>query len=146
MSLELTSVAIDWEWLLDLRDFTLVCASPFGDLFLRDATGALGLLDINLGVFEFAGSPGDDPIVLFPISFDDRLAKGYREAGLILGASQCYGLKRQGVAGGSFEPENIYVATMEEYIRFMGDFHRQIQEVPDGGTITIKAINQKVVQ
>jgi hypothetical protein len=80
------------------------------------------------------------------LSFDDEIASRYREAGLILGEGQCYGLKRQGVAGGSFRPENIYIATLAEYISFMGDFHRQIQDVPDGTTVTIKVINQKVIQ
>ncbi len=146
MQLELEKIAEDWDWLLDLRAFALVSISPFGDLFLKDESGAFSLLDINLGTHEFAASPGDDAAILFPISFDDRIASGYREAGLILGEGQCYGLKIQGVAGGSFQPSNIYVATQAEYVSFMGHFHREIQDVPDGATVTLKVTNQKVIQ
>ncbi len=43
-------------------------------------------------------------------------------------------------------PSNVYVATLSEYVSFMGSFHEQIQDVPDGGTVILKVINQKVIQ
>jgi len=146
MELELDKIAKDWDWLLDLSAYRVISISPFGDLFLKDASDTFSLLDVNMGVLEFAQWSGTDPAVLFPIRFDDRIAAGYREAGLVLTEGQCYGLKIQGVAGGSFALENIYIATLAEYVSFMGDFHRQIQDVPDGGTVTLKVINQKVIQ
>jgi hypothetical protein len=107
MQMELSTIAKDWDWLLDLSEYLLVSVSPFGDLFLEDGTGTFSLLDINLGTHEYASEFGCDPAILFPIAFDDRIAAGYREAGLKLNVGQCYGLKRQGVIGGSFEPDNI---------------------------------------
>lgn len=146
MSIDTTKIAQDWRWLIDLDRYTLLAVSPFGDLFLKDETDALCLLDVNLGCVEYAAIEGTDPAILFPIAFDDRIAAGYRDAGLMLSEGKCYGLKKQGVIGGSFEHENIYVATAMEYISFMGDFHYEIQDVPDGGTVTLKVINTKVIQ
>lgn len=139
---ELTELAKDWGWLIDLDHQTLLSVSPFGDLLLRDDTGEISLLDINLGVLEYASTGGTDPASLFPIAFDDQIAGRYRAAGLHLQPGKCYGLKIQEVTGGSFDVDNIYIATIAEYVSFMGDFHCQIKDVPDGGKIQIKIINR----
>jgi len=65
---------------------------------------------------------------------------------MILTEGQCYGYKRQCVTGGSLEPDNVYVATMAEYISFMGDFHYQIKDIPDGTTVTLRVVNLKATQ
>jgi hypothetical protein len=140
MLIDTAKFAQDWKWLIDLDRYSLLAVSPFGDLFLKDETDALCLLDVNLGCIEYAELQGSDPAILFPISFDDRIAAGYREAGLVLSEGKCYGLKKQGVAGGSFTPKNIYVATAIEYISFMGDFHYQIKDVADGESVYLKVI------
>jgi hypothetical protein len=59
---------------------------------------------------------------------------------------QCFGYKQQLVAGGSLEIDNVYVATLNEYISFMGDFHSQIQDVADGETVRLIVTNRKVIQ
>jgi hypothetical protein len=146
MSQEPNKFAEDWNWMVELDRFDLIATSPFGDLFLKDPTNAFCLLDINLGVLEYADTYGTDPAVLFPIAFDDRIASGYREAGLTLSEGKCYGYKKPCVAGGSLQPENVYIATTGEYIGFMGEFHRQIQDVPDGTNVTLKVLNRKNVQ
>jgi hypothetical protein len=143
---ELSVLAKDWEWLIELGGYHLLAISPFGDLLLQDDAGAISLLDINLGAVEAATVTGTDPAVLFPIAFDDRVAAGYRKAGLLLSEGKCYGYKKQCVAGGSVEVENVYVASTAEYVSFMGDFHYQIKDIPDGGTVILKVINQKAVQ
>jgi hypothetical protein len=140
VSSDLNVLAKDWKWLIDLDQYTLISISPFGDLLLQDDTGAICLLDINLGALAYAKTPGTDPATLFPIAFDDRVAAGYRKAGLVLTEEQCYGYKKPGVAGGSFEVENVYVATIAEYISFMGDFHFQIKDVEDGESVYLKVI------
>ena len=140
MTVDTARFAKDWKWLIDLDGCTILAISPFGDLFMKDESNALCLLDVNLGSIEYARIEGTDPVILFPIAFDDRIAAGYREAGLMLSEGKCYGLKRQGVAGGSFTSENIYVATTTEYISFMGDFHNQIKDVEDGESVYLKVI------
>ncbi len=104
------------------------------------------MLDVNLGDLEPARTSGRDPISLFPIAFDDKIAADYRKAGLILSDGTCYGYKRQLVTGATLEAENVYVATLPEYLSFMGSFHDQIKDVVDGETVTLNVINKKVVQ
>ena len=140
---ELKELAKDWRWMLDLDHQSLLAISPFGDLLLRDDMDEISLLDINLGVLEYASTGGTDPASLFPIAFDDRIASGYRAAGLLLQSGKCYGLKVPGVTGGSFEVDNIYIATVTEYVSFLGDFHYQIKDIPDGAEINIKVLNVK---
>lgn len=143
---ELTELAKDWNWLIDLDQFTLVEVSPFGDLFMTDSSGAFCLLDINQGDLQYASVSGSDPAKLFPLAFDMVIALDYIKAGLMPVDGQCFGYKVQCVAGGSLGPSNVYVATLSEYVSFMGSFHEQIQDVPDGGTVILKVINQKVIQ
>jgi len=146
MTLEISEIAKDWAWLTDLNEYQLLAVSPFGDLLLEDKTGVISLLDVNFGDLEPARTAGRDPIYLFPIAFDDKIAADYRKAGLILSDGTCYGYKRQLVTGATLEAENVYVATLPEYLSFMGSFHDQIKDVVDGETVTLKVINQKVVQ
>jgi hypothetical protein len=120
--------------------------SPFGDLFMKDATGAFCLLDVNMGEIQDAEIEGSNPALLFHFAFDMVIATGYIDAGLLPDDGECFGYKQQLVAGGSLKSHNVYVAMLPEYISFMGDFHRQIQDVPDGTTVTLKVINQKVIQ
>jgi hypothetical protein len=143
---KLDELTKDWRSLVELDQFTLLALSPFGDLFMRDMSDAYCLLDINMGELAYADQAGSDPAILFPFAFDMRIAIRYIESGLLPVDGQCFGYKKQLVTGGSLEIENVYVATEAEYISFMGDFHRQIRDVPDGGTIRIKVINQKVIQ
>ena len=144
--MELSQVAKDWSWLIALDGMGLVTVSPFGDLLLRDSSGAFCLLDVNFGELQYATSEGTDPAILFPYAFDMRIASKYIEAGLLPADGQCFGYRNPLVTRGSLGVENVYIATLSEYISFMGDFHRQIQDVPDGATVTIKVINQKVIQ
>jgi len=143
---ELSEIAKGWKWLFDASDYTLLTISPFGDLLLQDKSGAVSLLDINFGSLESATDIGNDPVLLFPIAFDDRIAAGYRKAGLLLREGTCYGYKRQLVTGAPIDGENVYVATRNEYISFMGSFHEQIQDVVDGETVTLKVINPRIIQ
>ncbi len=143
-SVDFKTLAADWAWLVDLDAYDLVTVSPFGDLLLKDRTGALCLLDINFGALEYTSEDGCDPAIIFPIAFDDRIAAKYRSAQLFLKPGTCYGYKIQGVAGGSVDPDNVYIATLNEYISFMGCFHEQIKDVEDGETVHIKVVRDPI--
>lgn len=138
------TLAADWAWLIDLDAYDLIAISPFGDLLLKDRSDALCLLDINLGVLEYTSEPGSDPATIFPIAFDDRIAADYRSAELFLKPGTCYGYKIQGVAGGAMEPDNVYIATLSDYVSFMGCFHEQIKDVEDGEAVQIKVVHNPV--
>ncbi len=113
---------------------------------MKDSTDAFCLLDINMGELQYAEIAGNSPAHLFPIAFDFRIASDYVNAGLMPQEGQCFGYRIQLVTGGSLQPSNVYVATLTEYISFMGDFHHQIQDVPDGAKVTIKVINKRSTQ
>lgn len=113
---------------------------------MKDTTSAFCLLDINLGELQYAEAAGNDPAQLFPMAFDFLIAADYVKAGLMPEEGQCFGYKIQLVAGGSLEVSNVYVATQSEYISFMGEFHHQIQDIPDGTTVRLKVINKRVLQ
>jgi hypothetical protein len=139
---KLDELAGDWRWLFDPADYTLLTTSPFGDLVLQDRSGAICLLDVNLAQIVYATNDGSDLVKLFPNAFDDRLASRYRDGGLVLAEGQCYGFKTPVVtAESSFEPSNVYVAPLVEYVNFMGDFGRQISDVEDGQRIRLKVGN-----
>lgn len=138
------TLAADWSWLIDLDDFELIELSPFGDLFLRDRTQAYCLLDINCGALEYATTNGSNASELFPIAFDDSIARTYRDAGLHVRPGTCYGYKVQCVAGGLLEPSNVYIASLTEYVSFMGCFHEQIRDVADGESVVIKVVRGPV--
>ena len=146
MTADLKILAKDWNWLIDLDQFTLLEISPFGDLFLKDSAGVFCLLDINFGELKYANVAGSNPALLFPFAFDMLIALAYVKAGLLPEDGQCFGYKEQLVTRGSLEPENVYVATAAEYISFMGEFHYQIKDIPDGTTVTLKVINHKGIQ
>ena len=138
----LEQLAADWRWLFDPADFELLALSPFGDLVLRDKTGAVCLLDVNSAELQYATTESTDLVKMFPDAFDDRLASRYRDAGLMLGEGKCYGFKTPVIAvESSFEPSNVYVATLTEYVGWMGDFHHQIRDVEDGQTIRLVVRN-----
>jgi hypothetical protein len=107
---------------------------------MRDTSGALCLLDVNVGELVYADGAGDDPKFLFPIAFDMSIASGYIESGLMPEEGCCFGYKKELVAGGSLDASNVYVAILEQYLDFMGDFHHEIQDVADGETVMIKTV------
>ena len=143
MITDIKILAKDWSWLIDLDQFTLLEVSPFGDLFLKDSTGRFCLLDINFGELQYAERTGSDPALLFPTAFDMVIVTAYLKAGLLPEDGQCYGYKEQLVTRGSLKPENVYLATTSQYISFMGDFHHQIKDLPDGTKVRLKVINHE---
>jgi hypothetical protein len=145
MTTDFNTLAKDWSLLVDLDQFTLVEISLFGDLFLKDSTGAYCLLDINFGELQYAETVGSDPEILFPIAFDMVIATDYIKGGLLPVDGQCFGYKEQLVSGGSLRIENVYIAILSDYVSFMGDYHNQIKDVADGETVQIKAINHKII-
>jgi len=139
---ELAALATNWRWLFDPADYLLLAVSPFGDLLLQDPSGAVCLLDVNIGEMVYATETGADPVKLFPFAFDGELAAKYRGAGLFLVDGKCYGYKLPVIAAGSsFDPSNVYVADLAGYVSFLGDLHHQLQNVENGEKVELKIRN-----
>jgi hypothetical protein len=139
---DLAALMANWRWLIDPSDYVLLGVSPFADLILQDRSGAICLLDVNMGDVVYATEAGADPATLFPFAFDDQLVARYREADLLLSDGKCYGYKFPVIAAeSSFEPSNVYIADVAAYVSFLGGLHRQLQHVKDGEKVELEVID-----
>lgn len=69
----------------------------------------------------------------------EELAERGEQKGCSPAKGQCIGSKIPWVFKESGDMlENVYVADLYEYVSFMGDFHEQIKDVPNGGQVQLK--------
>jgi hypothetical protein len=132
----------DWRWLVGDPEYAVVRATAFGDLFLRDPTGRVLLLDTMEGTLKpFAPSERD-----LDAALDDRLVRQkvlmpwlveeLREAGRHLGPGECYSPDVPPVLGGAFDAENLRPTDLLAHLAFMGQTHRQVRGLPPETRIT----------
>ena len=140
MTVKIKNAMNEWSWLIGLDNYHPIAFSPFGDVVLLDQSNNLVLLDINMGELVHARGAGTSPEHAFPDHYSSGLIAIYEAAGLHLADGQCYGYKKQVVLGGSYEPSNVYIATRDEYVSFLGNFHNQIKDFPDGSKVELKVI------
>jgi hypothetical protein len=137
------SLLREWKWLAP-GEFSLVAVNAFGDLFLQDGRGIVNRLDLTSGkISTVASSAADFRNAANDASkkrdwFLEELAKQAERSGCSPGKGQCVGGKVPFVfAQSANAPDNLYVADLYEYVSFMGDLHRQMKDVPDGGQTRI---------
>jgi hypothetical protein len=140
----LDKLLLEWKW-LTTSDFDLVAVNLFGDLFLADADGVIHRLDITGGTLRAIAASADEfreaaqDLVRRRDWFLEELSEQAEQKGLSPMKGQCIGCKIPPVFKQSRNaPNNFYVADLYEYVSFMGDLHNQINDVPDGGQVTIK--------
>ncbi len=136
-----TSALAEWRWLLP-ANYKARHATYFGDLFLVTGND-VGLLDLENGTFDrycdvqtsiTAALENDDDVdLLLYVKLVDQLAAMDRE----LTPGRCYHFKIPTVLGGEFDVSNIGTNSMDERIRFCGDIHRQIKDLPDGSAVEL---------
>ena len=134
----------EWKWMIS-GTFELLAVNAYGDLFLKDSLGAVHCLDVTAGkIIEIAISDAEFRRAADEAGNMERwflLQKTERanQLGFYPGKGQCLGGKIPWVfqESGDFA-QNLYVAELYEYVSFMGDLHRQISEVPDGGKVQLK--------
>ncbi len=69
-----------------------------------------------------------------------------REALGPLSEGQCYAFKTWPIMGGPFVPDNMYIATMTEWLGVSGEVGRQIKDLPNGAKITLDIIDERHVR
>lgn len=122
----------DWSWLFDPDGIDILDTSCLGDVIFKNQEGQTMVLDLAAGeVREF-----DTKEQEWYANQGTLITRLERE-GLQLGPGKCYGMKPHSIFK-SLEAENMYVATLPEYVSFMGYFHKQIEDLPDGTTVTLK--------
>ena len=133
-----------WRWLCG-DSVSLVARNGFGDLFLRTVEGKVVWLNVGSGTLteaaesessfkEWLSDPAKREIWLA-----ERQLETLVERGLKPNDSQCIGFKTPVVFAESRSvPDNAYVADVYEQVSFLGNLHRQIADVPNGGKVRLR--------
>ncbi|WP_146392735.1 T6SS immunity protein Tdi1 domain-containing protein [Allorhodopirellula solitaria] len=137
-----TAALVEWGWLLPPKCIP-ICVTCFGDVFLTAESGVY-LLDLEEAAFDRycetessllrTLSQDDDADVLLYSSLVDRL----RCVGLSIDPLRCYHFKMPTILGGEVDVDNVGTNTIDERVRFCGDLHRQIKDLPDGTPVRFR--------
>jgi len=141
--LDVERLLAEWRWLCP-KPMALIARNAFADLFLRDESGEIYHLDAAVGKLakvadsevqfrELAATPEKRNEWLAEV--DEQAAAARR---LNPNATQCIGFSVPLVFAQGGSPSNTpYVVDLYEHVSFLGDLHRQISEVPDGGKVRL---------
>jgi hypothetical protein len=133
----------EWRWLCP-EPVKLVARTAFGDLFLSSEDGNVMWLDVAEGrltkvarsVSQFRELLRDDKNRDAWLAEGD--AKGFAMRGLEPNENQCIGFATPLVFAEASHPDSAYVANIYDYIGFLGDLHKQINELPDGAKVRLQ--------
>ena len=133
-----------WRWLCT-EPVALIARNGFGDLFLRTVEGKVLRLDVGDGTLaEIAESESSFKDSLKQSAkrelwFAEQQMEVFAARGLEPSNLQCIGFKTPVVFAESANvPNNACVANLYEQVSFLGDLHRQIADVPNGGKVRLK--------
>jgi len=133
-----------WRWLCT-EPVTLIARNGFGDLFLRTIEGKVLRLDVGDGTLaevaesELSFKDSVKHSAKRELWFAEHQLEAFAARGLKPNDLQCIGFKTPVVFAESANvPNNAYVADLYEQVSFLGDLHRQIADVPNGGKIRLK--------
>lgn len=119
--------------------------SLFGDPFLLDHAGVVHMLDRGGCSAERIAASEEQfwrEVQGDPQGWQLRaLADECQKAGKVLAAEQCYAFTTLPVIGGDYSVENVWVAPWREWFSFTADLFQQIEELPDGATISLKVVD-----
>ena len=136
------SALTQWHWLLPpncrpqyvncFGDLFIICGSNICLLDLEDGSFDR-YCDANSSVIDTLREDNDADLLLYA-----NLVDQLRHNGIELKSGQCYHFKIPTILGGEYDISNIGTNSIEERIRFCGDFQNQIKDLPDGSTIKLK--------
>ena len=132
-----------WRWLCKER-MALLARNAFGDLFLRDESGRVQLLDVTVGKLkeiaasegrfrEFAGTPQQQEEW-----FAEADMLKARDRGLDPNSNQCIGFSTPLVFAQSGSNNRPYLVDLYEHVAFLGNLHQQISDLPDGAKVRLR--------
>lgn len=125
-------------------------SSMFGGVFFEINSGVVRWFECGTGLSEdvaasraafdsFLGGERDE---LWEARVDEWFLPGFvtelRAAGLRPDARQCYGLTTLPIfEGGTYTAGNAFVCSTQEWFSFTGSIHRQVADIPDGGSVRL---------
>jgi len=130
----------EWRWLCP-GPVTLEARTAYGDLFLRDSAGQISLLDVAVGELRtFAASEADfrarwENYDVRREAFAEADEEAAAARGLAPNNLQCIAFTIPTALAESGQHSEPYLADIYECVAFLGDMHRQIATVPDGGKV-----------
>jgi len=136
MVTDLRDALKDWSWLRNVDELEIIGTSCLGDVILRDSSGAELILQVVSGDIR----PFDE-VEREQLSGESTFIARMESHGLKLGPGQCYGLKPYAIFK-EYTPENVYVATLAQYVGFMGSFHGQTKDLPNGAQVRFEVIDR----
>ncbi len=121
---------------------SLVARDALGDLFLRDGSGQVYRLDVDIGKLLKIADSETQFMELTSSRREEWFAESDEVAaatkGLKPNADQCIGFAVPLVLRtSSTSPNNPYVADLYEHVSFLGDINRQIAGLPDGAEVRL---------
>src|SRR5215471_3004274 len=133
-----------WRWLY-AEPVTLIARNSFGDLFLRTVKNKVLHLDVGdetlaeVAESELSFKDSVKHSAKRERWFAEQQLEAFAARGLKPNNLQCIGFKTPVVFAESANvPNNAYVADPYEQVSFLGDLHRQIADVPNGGKVRLK--------
>jgi len=142
--LDVSRLLEQWRW-LSAEPMTQVARNGFGDMFLRTTKGKILWLNVGDGTLtEVAESESGFEHSLAESAkrelwFAEQKLATFAENGLKANDLQCIGFKTPVVFAESTNvPNNAYVADLYEQVSLLGDLHRQIADIPNGGKVKLK--------
>lgn len=136
----------EWVDILPAR-YTVLNASLFGDVFLRDDDlGAVHMLEVSAAsISHIANSEGEfrEKCILDEDGWLLRLlADKCWDAGIRPNPTQCYGFRLLPIFGGEYSCENIVLISWREWFDFTADIFKQTQGLKDGARVLIE-VNER---
>lgn len=114
----------------------------FADVIMSADDGTVHLLELAAAnCSQIATSEADfwRRVVLDEEGWQLRqLADECRRGGKIVGQDQCYAFTQLPIFGGQYEPGNIWVCSLVEWISFTADIFRQTNGLPDGTNVQLR--------
>src|SRR5579859_1415487 len=147
-NLEVERLLSEWRWLCPAQ-MSLVARNVFGELFLQDETGAVLWLNTTTGQFTRVSDSKAQFQQMSETSekrqewFAEPEVQAYAQRGLVPSSLQCIGFGVPAVFAEGGTPETAYIADIYEHVSFLGTFHRQIAELPDGSKVSLRVYPPK---
>jgi hypothetical protein len=134
----------EWTWLLG-EEWSALLVSAVGDVFLSSRAHAICRLDTGTAELETVAQTLEDfeAALADPETIADwflePVVDELRLQGKQLESGQCYGFTILPIfEGGSYTSENRFRVSAAEHIRFTGEMHLQMRDVPDGGRLKVQ--------
>jgi hypothetical protein len=140
--LDVERLLADWRWLVP-HSMALLARNAFGDLFLRDDSGAVFWLDVAVGKFTRVADSEMQfrDLAMTTQQRQEWFAEADEQAGERRGlrpdSTQCIGFAVPLVFAESGSTDTPFVTDLYEYVSFLGDLHQHIADLPEGAKVRL---------